>query len=492
MTTAAHHPLIDHLSSQAWRARLLPHTFAEWASGGLWRAWPFWRHIGSRLGPAIVRGGARIAINLPPGTGKSTFLSQWLPTWFLENWPEKRVICATHTQTLADENGRIVRNNFESIDGLTTQLSEDSTAKAQWNTTARGGMKCVGVGVAVIGFRANLVLIDDPYGRWEDAYSNLYNRTLQSWFDASIQTRLEPNASIVVLHHRFATDDLTGWLSGRSGDKWEVVSLPALAGENDPMGRKPGESICEERFSRAELERRRDSTASVIWDAMYQQAPRMVGSGACYASFGPHNIDPALELDLSRPLQVSLDYNITPGMHAVIGQYLPDRDALTAVYDVHGPRMTIDQCLAAVKAIADRHGRFPEWEVFADPAGTAANAATTDSHHTIVKRWLTNNGIPYRWRVRGSHPPVLSRVHAFNDALLGADGKPHYFVHTRCKVLIEDLSKVKADEDGKPDKSDPHLTHASDAEGYRIDMVRPLRVAARREYDARFIYTPSA
>jgi len=474
MTAIAPDTIARYLASDRSRALLFPHTFAEWASGGEWQAWKIWRHVGEVVGKAIIRGNSRIIVNMPPGMGKSQFLSVWLTIWFLENWPQKRVINATNSQSLANRNGRDVRNQFQANPLLRTRVSEDSSAKNQWNTVAGGAMKATSVGASSIGFRGHLLTLDDPYGRWSDAYSAAYRAELESWFDATARTRLEPGGSIVVLHHRFAVNDLTGVLLANSGERWQHISIPALAGENDQMGREPGEWIGD-RFTQEEVEAQRSAMASVVWDAMYQQAPQMIGVGACYRNFSGLNIDDAVTLDRSRPLQVSLDYNINPGMHAVIGQHLPERDTLTAVHEVHAPRMTIPECMAAIKAIADTHGPFPEWHIFADPAGTSVNASTGTSHHLTVQRFLANAGIRYSWRVRTSAPPIVDRINAFNDALKGADGQSHYAIHPRCKRLIADLAGVMADDDGKPDKRNADLTHASDADGYRVFVVRPIR-----------------
>lgn len=464
----------EYMATPRARALLYPHTFAAWASGGEWQAWKIWRHVGKIVGEAIVRGNARVIVNMPPGMGKSQFLSVWTSIWFLENFPDRRVINATNSQRLANRNGRDVRNQFQFNPALRTRVSEDSAAKGQWNTHKGGGMLATSIGASSIGFRGHLITIDDPYGRWSDAYSAAYKDELESWFDATARTRLEPGGSIVLLHHRFAVNDLTGVLLANSGEDWTHVSIPAHALEDDPMGRKPGEWIGD-RFTSEEVESARNAMAGVIWDAMYQQRPQLVGVGACYRNFSGANVDDRLELDPTRPLQVSLDYNIDPGMHAEIGQHLGDRDVLTAVHEVHGPRMSVPECLAQVKAVADRYGPFPEWHVFADPAGTSANASTGESHHQTVKRFLAANGVRYSWRVRVAHAPVVDRINAFNDALRGADDKAHYLVHPRCKRLVNDLSKVQADEDGKPDKRNRELTHASDAEGYRVHMIRPIR-----------------
>jgi hypothetical protein len=454
------------------RARLSPHRLAHYISDGRWVPYPHLAYVGERITRAIVAGNSRVIINMPPRTGKSVLLTEWVPVWFLENFPGRRVICATHNTDLANRAGGNVRNIFDDP-RLRTRISQHSSAKNQWETDKGGGMKCVGVGAGTIGFGADLFLVDDPYGSWADAHSAAYRRHLQDWFEATAKTRLEPNATIIVLNHRMAANDLTAYLLEQGG--WNHISLPAIAGASDPMGRATGEPINPERFPLDKLIEKRDSTPGHIWLAMYQQDPQQTGSGACYRNFHGANIDANVSIVNGHPVQVALDYNINPGMHAIVGQAFGTEDRLTSVYEAHAPRMTIDACLADVKRYLDSIGYKGQWEIFADPAGTSSNAETGRSHHNTVRRWLNDRSIGYTWRVRAKTIPIIDRVNSVNDALKGSDGLPHYFIHPRCERLIEDYRQITADADGKPEKTDEGLSHASDADGYRIYSVRPIR-----------------
>jgi predicted phage terminase large subunit-like protein len=95
---------------------------------------------------------------------------------------------------------------------------------------------------------------------------------------APVYNRLEPGGAIVIIGHRLHEDDLQGRLEERTRaggdyDKWTIVELPALAEEDDPLGRAEGEALWPERFPLPALERIRANIFARDWSALYQQRP---------------------------------------------------------------------------------------------------------------------------------------------------------------------------------------------------------------------------
>jgi len=95
-----------------------------------------------------------------------------------------------------------------------------------------------------------------------------------------------------------------------------------------------------------------------------------------------------------------------------------------------------------------------------------------------VRQFLSGLGVPFRLRVPRANPAVRDRIDTFNDALRDMDGRPHYRVHPDCKLLIRDLESLRTDTHGLIDKHEQELSHASDAEGYRVWQLRPIRRVA--------------
>jgi hypothetical protein len=146
-------------------------------------------------------------------------------------------------------------------------------------------MYATGVGGGITGFRANVILVDDPHPTWEDAQSATHRRRVTEWFDGTLYDRGEPGATIVVLMHRWHEGDLAGHLIEEHEDDWQVIRLPALAeDEGDPLGRKPGEPLCPERYDRSALLATAAAVGKQVWAAKYQQDPLAVGGGRVYLS----------------------------------------------------------------------------------------------------------------------------------------------------------------------------------------------------------------
>lgn len=230
---------------------------------------------------AVERGEIkRLLVFEPPRHGKSELITKRFPGWFLGRNPDKRVIQASHGAELADEFGRFVRNSFEEHgrDVFGETVADDSSAANRWDIAGRrGGLVATGVGGSLTGRGANLLVIDDPVKDAKEVDSALLRKRVWDWYISVARTRLEPWGAIVIVLTRWHDDDLAGRLLEQDrkgeGEGWEVLSLPALAEDDDPIGREPGEALWPERFPKEELEKTRIIVGSRVWSSLYQQNP---------------------------------------------------------------------------------------------------------------------------------------------------------------------------------------------------------------------------
>lgn len=221
----------------------------------------------------------RVIFALPARHGKSTLVSVKFVGWFLGRNPDARVIIAAHTAELAERFSAYVRADLQAfgkeVFGIT--VSPESKARDRWDIEGhRGGVLAVGVLGAALGWGADLVSIDDPLHDPAQLRSEAELRRVQDWYRAVIRTRLHPGGRIVVTASRFGLNDFTGWLldqQASGGEAWEYVRIPVIAGENDPLGRRPGEPLWPEMFPLDELERIRAGVGEVNWQAQYMQDP---------------------------------------------------------------------------------------------------------------------------------------------------------------------------------------------------------------------------
>ena len=218
----------------------------------------------------------RLIINMPPRHTKSEFASYLLPAWFLGKFPHKKVIQTSHTAELAVGFGRKVRNLVDSdvYHGIFPNLSlqADSKAAGRWNTSKGGDYFAIGVGGAVTGKGADLLIIDDPHSEQEAALAatspEIYDKVYE-WYTSGPRQRLQPGGAIVIVMTRWAMRDLTGQVikasAQRGGEEWEVIEFPAIMPSGNPLW--------PEFWSLEELSALKEELPNAKWQAQYQQNP---------------------------------------------------------------------------------------------------------------------------------------------------------------------------------------------------------------------------
>ena len=218
----------------------------------------------------------RVIINMPPRHTKSEFASYLFPSWFLGNLPHKKVIQTSHTAELATGFGRKVRNLVDSDKYKDifneVELQADSKAAGRWNTNYGGEYFAIGVGGAVTGKGADILIIDDPHSEQEavqaETHPEIYDKTYE-WYTSGPRQRLQPGGSIVIVMTRWSKKDLTAQVLKsslqRNGETWEVINFPAIMPSGTPLW--------PEFWSLEELEALKAELSISKWSAQYQQDP---------------------------------------------------------------------------------------------------------------------------------------------------------------------------------------------------------------------------
>jgi predicted phage terminase large subunit-like protein len=233
-----------------------------------------------------VEGGRNryVAVSLPPRVGKSTLISHHLPAWALRKHPEWKVIMTSYDHSLAVGFGRAVRRTIEeNARKFGMALASDVKAAGEWETLDGGGMLARSYRSGITGRGAKVLIIDDPIKDFVEAHSKNARDAIWNWWLSTAYTRLEAPFLVFVVMTRWHEDDFIGRLlsheyEGNPAD-WEVVRLPALALDNDPLGRAPGEPLfsplVEQTADEAKIhwEQVRSAVGGYTFNAMYQQAP---------------------------------------------------------------------------------------------------------------------------------------------------------------------------------------------------------------------------
>ncbi len=228
------------------------------------------RHIAKKFNDLANKKINRLIVNMPPRHTKSEFASYLLPAWMVGRNPKLKIIQVTHTGELAIRFGRKAKHLIDSEEYskiFQTRLQEDSQAAGRWETAQGGEYFAAGVGGAITGRGADLLIIDDPHSE-QDAMSATAFENAYEWYTSGPRQRLQPGGQIVLVMTRWSKKDLTGILMNNQkevkGDQWDVVEFPAL------MDHGP---VWPEYWNKKELEKVKATLPVGKWNAQWMQKP---------------------------------------------------------------------------------------------------------------------------------------------------------------------------------------------------------------------------
>lgn len=233
----------------------------------------------------------RIILSVPPRHGKSQLASIYFPAWALGNFPDLKIILSTYGAELSEKMGLQTRDVISSdiykaiFPGIS--LRQDQKAKAKWMTNKSGSYTAVGLGGAVTGIGADVILIDDIMKSREEAESETSRNTAWEYYRSTLYSRLEGHGAVIVIMQRWHTDDLVGRLKeeeankrqegAKDYDEWEIINFPAIAEEDeyieDKLVRKEGETLWESKFPLSVLNNIRQTAGIYNFSSQYQQQP---------------------------------------------------------------------------------------------------------------------------------------------------------------------------------------------------------------------------
>lgn len=215
----------------------------------------------------------RLIVNMPPRHSKSEFASYLMPAWFLGRNPKLKIIQATHNTELAVRFGRKVRDLINTPDYSAifpkTGLKADDKAAGRWGTSAGGEYFAAGVGAAMTGRGADLLIIDDPHSEQDALSSSAFDNAFE-WYSSGPRQRLQPGGAIIIVMTRWGMKDLTGQVIKMQAhdalaDQWEIVEFPAILPSDKPLW--------PEFWKKDDLVKVKASLPVAKWNAQWQQNP---------------------------------------------------------------------------------------------------------------------------------------------------------------------------------------------------------------------------
>jgi len=234
------------------------------------------KQINAKLHELMTGKIKRLIINLPPGYGKSDFVTKRFTAWYLGKNPNHDVIISAYGALLAEDFSASIRDmmrteNYQNLfPGV--RIAADAKAKSNWRITVkkekRGHVIAAGIGGQSTGRRANLYVIDDPVKNIMEAVSPVIMSKHFDWYRTSARTRLHPDGKMVIIMTRWVENDLTGELLAameKGGEKFDVLSLPAINEQGLPLW--------PERYDLQEVLESKAALGERFFQAMHQQAP---------------------------------------------------------------------------------------------------------------------------------------------------------------------------------------------------------------------------
>jgi len=367
----------------------------------------------------------RLMVMMPPGSAKSTYGSVLFPAWYLAQAPGLSVLAAAHTSALAERFSRRVQGLVRDH-GLALGYGLASEGAELWRTTSGGEYRAAGVGVGIAGFRADLGIIDDPVRAREEAANPAMRDRIWEWYLSDFLTRLKPGGRVVLILTRWHEDDLAGRLLEVERARWRTLVLPAIAGEDDPLGRAPGEPLWDDDGYGygGELARIRTTYEAAgamrDWASLYQQAPRPA-EGAIFkvGAIGVLDAAPAVSGRAVRAWDLAAtraggtrDPDWTAGVRLERGH-----DGRLVVQDVVRLRGAPDEVERAILATAWRDGHAVTVSLPQDP-GQAGKAQVAYLTRQLAGFGVTSSSESGDKATRAA--PVASQANAGNLSLVRA------------------------------------------------------------------------
>jgi predicted phage terminase large subunit-like protein len=253
------------------RGKQLYHNFLRQASPHMDWETNMAAYLANTVDQVVAGHIINVAISLPPRVGKSEQITKRLPVYWLESRPHDKVIVGGYNHTLA----KLFTGEAMKLYKARNPNNMVGQAEDDWGIVEGGTCRAVGVGSGVTGHGGDLILIDDPVKSHREAFSRAYREMVWNWYLNDLRSRRNNLATTpqIVIGTRWHSDDLIGRiLKNADPGEWVEIRIPAIAGENDPLGRLPGESINPVRLPIRELMREKKLLGR-RFDALFQQDP---------------------------------------------------------------------------------------------------------------------------------------------------------------------------------------------------------------------------
>lgn len=213
----------------------------------------------------------KLCVSMPPRFSKSSMITLAYPLWLIFQNPRLNIFIINGESSLSERFGIQLREYIREFgpyfNVYLSDVKHSSTYIMFENKNGKlyqGSIRLVGAGGSITGQNADYLIIDDPYRGFEDITPSLLQKKID-WFKTMIIQRLEPETRLIILHTRWNSHDLQGYLKTYFRDDYKFLSFPAILPN--------GESLWGERYSINILQKKREEMGERLFEAIYQQHP---------------------------------------------------------------------------------------------------------------------------------------------------------------------------------------------------------------------------
>ncbi len=314
-----------------------------------------------------------IVVELPPQHGKSTFITETFPAYYLMKNPDKLAMVVSYSEELFKKFGRKNREKFRlySNELFGLRLSSETASVSEWGIDSHlGQLYSTSILGGATGRGSNLLIIDDPVKNRAEAESKTIRDKIYAEWQDTFFSRLSADGSVIVIMTRWHEDDLAGRLLKEKQLPWIEIKIPAIAEEDDLLGRKVGEALAPEIGKDEEwAEQTKAVTGSRGWASLYQQRPTPAGGDIFKRSWVKYYV-PTVEMKVK--LGLGDDIKVAPNSFNqqaqswdctfkdkatsdfVAGHVWARDSADFYLLDRHHERMGIVETMRAIEAMANR------------------------------------------------------------------------------------------------------------------------------------------
>jgi len=293
----------------------------------------------------------RLILEVPVRHWKSSIASEKFVAWYLGRNPKKSVIACSFGSDLVEQFSESIRSTINSEEFSTifpgVGFKHGSKRKDAWALKGayRLSYRAAGVGGPLTGTGGDLIVVDDPMADYQAVATQEARDKAWRWYQTKLRTRSNPDGGIVVIMSRWHEDDLIGRLKAgmaEGGEQWTVIRLPAIAEEDDPMGRAAGDALWPEMWPIEALIEARKSVGGLGWASLYQQSPKP---------------DTGVILDSGKIIRIDRDLICMPGQRREIWHEYVITKAVR-YWDLAFSEAKGADAMAGVLCGMDTHNRF--------------------------------------------------------------------------------------------------------------------------------------